>query len=147
MLNRIVVVGAAAAGLTAVETLRAKGYEGGLTLVGDEVHPPYDRPPLSKELLSEGWEPPSAWLRKEDVLAAVDVDLRLGCRATGLDQPPGPSASPPASGCPMTRRSSRRDSGRAGCRTGTASGASMSCVHWTTQSGCARRSRQAPGWR
>lgn len=86
MLNRIVVVGAAAAGLTAVETLRAKGYEGGLTLVGDEVHPPYDRPPLSKELLSEGWEPPSAWLRKEDVLAAVDVDLRLGCRATGLDQ-------------------------------------------------------------
>ncbi|WLQ40544.1 FAD-dependent oxidoreductase [Streptomyces laculatispora] len=86
MLNRIVVVGAAAAGLTAVETLRAKGYEGGLTLVGDEVHPPYDRPPLSKELLSEGWEPPSTWLRKEDVLAAVDVDLRLGCRATGLDQ-------------------------------------------------------------
>ncbi|MEV0787631.1 FAD-dependent oxidoreductase [Streptomyces sp. NPDC050423] len=86
MLNRIVVVGAAAAGLTAVETLRAKGYEGGVTLVGDEVHPPYDRPPLSKELLSEGWEPPSTWLRKEDVLAAVDADLRLGCRATGLDQ-------------------------------------------------------------
>jgi len=86
VLNQIVVVGAAAAGLTAVETLRAKGYEGGLTLVGDEPHPPYDRPPLSKELLRAGWEPPSTWLRKEDVLAAVDVDLRLGCRATGLDQ-------------------------------------------------------------
>ncbi|MFE9860962.1 NAD(P)/FAD-dependent oxidoreductase [Streptomyces sp. NPDC005780] len=85
MLNRIVVVGAAAAGLTAVETLRAKGYEGELTLVGDERHPPYDRPPLSKELLSPGWEPPSTWLRKKDVLAAVDADLRLGCRATGLD--------------------------------------------------------------
>ncbi|MFE9820430.1 FAD-dependent oxidoreductase [Streptomyces sp. NBC_00236] len=85
MLNRIVVVGAAAAGLTAVETLRAKGYEGELTLVGDERHPPYDRPPLSKELLNPGWEPPSTWLRKEDVLAAVDADLRLGCRATGLD--------------------------------------------------------------
>lgn len=40
VLNRIVVVGAAAAGLTAVETLRAKGYEGELTLVGDERHPP-----------------------------------------------------------------------------------------------------------
>ncbi|MFJ6716908.1 NAD(P)/FAD-dependent oxidoreductase [Streptomyces sp. NPDC091265] len=86
MLNRIVVVGAAAAGLTAVETLRAKGYVGGLTLVGDEPHPPYDRPPLSKELLTEGWEPPSTWLRKQEVMAAVDVDLRLGCRATGLDQ-------------------------------------------------------------
>ncbi|WP_374119513.1 NAD(P)/FAD-dependent oxidoreductase [Streptomyces sp. RKAG290] len=86
MLNRIVVVGAAAAGLTAVETLRAKGYAGGLTLVGDEPHPPYDRPPLSKELLTEGWEPPSTWLRKQEVMAAVDVDLRLGCRATGLDQ-------------------------------------------------------------
>ncbi|MEW1693572.1 FAD-dependent oxidoreductase [Streptomyces sp. NPDC091263] len=86
VLNRIVVVGAAAAGLTAVETLRAKGYVGGLTLVGDEPHPPYDRPPLSKELLTEGWEPPSTWLRKQEVMAAVDVDLRLGCRATGLDQ-------------------------------------------------------------
>ncbi|MCM2411584.1 FAD-dependent oxidoreductase [Streptomyces sp. RKAG290] len=86
VLNRIVVVGAAAAGLTAVETLRAKGYAGGLTLVGDEPHPPYDRPPLSKELLTEGWEPPSTWLRKQEVMAAVDVDLRLGCRATGLDQ-------------------------------------------------------------
>ncbi|MEU9953962.1 FAD-dependent oxidoreductase [Streptomyces sp. NPDC047939] len=85
MLNRIVVVGASAAGLTAVETLRAKGYEGELTLVGDERHPPYERPPLSKELLSEGWEPPSTWLRKEEVLAAVDAELRLGCRATGLD--------------------------------------------------------------
>ncbi|THA69919.1 NAD(P)/FAD-dependent oxidoreductase [Streptomyces sp. A0642] len=86
MLNRIVVVGAAAAGLTAVETLRARGYEGGLTLVGDERHPPYERPPLSKELLTEGWEPPSTWLRKADVLASVDADLRLGCRATGLDR-------------------------------------------------------------
>ncbi|MEV0750666.1 FAD-dependent oxidoreductase [Streptomyces sp. NBC_01220] len=85
MLNRIVVVGASAAGLTAVETLRAKGYGGELTLVGDERHPPYERPPLSKELLSEGWEPPSTWLRKEEVLAAVDAELRLGCRATGLD--------------------------------------------------------------
>ncbi|MGW6205354.1 NAD(P)/FAD-dependent oxidoreductase [Streptomyces sp. NPDC055089] len=85
MLNRIVVVGASAAGLTAVETLRAKGYEGELMLVGDERHPPYERPPLSKELLSEGWEPPSTWLRKEEVLAAVDAELRLGCRATGLD--------------------------------------------------------------
>ncbi|MEE1766934.1 FAD-dependent oxidoreductase [Streptomyces sp. JV185] len=86
MLNKIVVVGAAAAGLTAVETLRAKGYEGDLTLVGDELHPPYDRPPLSKELLSETWEPGKTWLRQEDVLGAIDVDLRLGCRATALDQ-------------------------------------------------------------
>ncbi|MGC5347007.1 NAD(P)/FAD-dependent oxidoreductase [Streptomyces sp. DT171] len=85
MRKQIVVVGAAAAGLTAVETLRAKGYEGGLTLVGDEAHPPYDRPPLSKELLRDTWDPGQTWLRPEDVLSAVDAELRLGCRATGLD--------------------------------------------------------------
>ncbi|MFD8727494.1 NAD(P)/FAD-dependent oxidoreductase [Streptomyces sp. NPDC059611] len=86
MLKRVVVVGAAAAGLTAVETLRSKGYEGAVTLVGDEVHLPYDRPPLSKDFLTEGWEPEQTWLRRPDALAAVDADLRLGRRATALDR-------------------------------------------------------------
>ncbi|HJE59674.1 MAG TPA: FAD-dependent oxidoreductase, partial [Nocardiopsis listeri] len=51
-MNRVVVVGASAAGLAAAETLRREGFEGDLTLVGDEPYAPYDRPPLSKQILS-----------------------------------------------------------------------------------------------
>ncbi|GAA2770952.1 hypothetical protein GCM10010521_55490 [Streptomyces rameus] len=51
-MKRIVVVGASAAGLAAAETLRREGYDGTLTLIGDEPHVPYDRPPLSKHLLA-----------------------------------------------------------------------------------------------
>jgi len=56
-LERIVVVGGSLAGLRAVETLRREGYEGSLVVVGDETHRPYDRPPLSKEILSGRWDP------------------------------------------------------------------------------------------
>ncbi len=51
-LREIVVVGAGLAGTRAAETLRQDGYDGALTLVGDERHAPYHRPPLSKKLLS-----------------------------------------------------------------------------------------------
>jgi len=51
MLHRIVVVGASLAGLRAVETLRDRGFDGALTLIGEEPHRPYDRPPLSKQVL------------------------------------------------------------------------------------------------
>ena len=54
--GRIVIVGASLAGLTAAETLRAEGFTGALTLIGDEPYLPYDRPPLSKEVLA-GWFP------------------------------------------------------------------------------------------
>ncbi|CAM5277295.1 3-phenylpropionate/cinnamic acid dioxygenase ferredoxin--NAD(+) reductase component [Streptomyces tanashiensis] len=49
--GRIVVVGASLAGLRAAETLRAKGFAGSLTMIGDEPYEPYDRPPLSKGVL------------------------------------------------------------------------------------------------
>ncbi|MFI7504998.1 NAD(P)/FAD-dependent oxidoreductase [Streptomyces sp. NPDC049687] len=84
-MNRIVVVGASAAGLAAVETLRREGYEGTLTLVGDEPHLPYDRPPLSKQLLASEWEEDRLRLRRPEDLAALDLDLRLGAAASGLD--------------------------------------------------------------
>lgn len=81
---RVLVVGASAAGLTTVEALRADGFDGALTMVGDEVHLPYDRPPLSKSTGDgPGAGPPL--LRPADRFAELDLDLRLGVRATALD--------------------------------------------------------------
>jgi 3-phenylpropionate/trans-cinnamate dioxygenase ferredoxin reductase subunit len=85
VLRRIVIVGASAAGLSAAEALRNKGYDGGLTLLGDEPHLPYDRPPLSKQILSGAWEPQQVRLRDEHALRKLDADLLLGRTAVGLD--------------------------------------------------------------
>ncbi|MFF1809598.1 NAD(P)/FAD-dependent oxidoreductase [Streptomyces sp. NPDC058251] len=84
-MKRIVIVGASAAGLTAAETLRRRGWGGDLTLIGEEQHPPYDRPPLSKQILTGAWEPERATLRSPQDLARLEADLRLGQRATALD--------------------------------------------------------------
>ncbi|WP_308409410.1 FAD-dependent oxidoreductase [Streptomyces pinistramenti] len=62
-MKRTVIVGASAAGLTAAETLRHRGWGGDLTLIGEELHPPYDRPPPSKQILTGAWEPERATLR------------------------------------------------------------------------------------
>jgi NADPH-dependent 2,4-dienoyl-CoA reductase/sulfur reductase-like enzyme len=83
--NGVVVVGASLAGLRACETLRTDGYAGRITLVGDEAEVPYDRPPLSKKLLAGEWEADRIRLRKPDDVAGLDLDLRLGVRATALD--------------------------------------------------------------
>jgi NADPH-dependent 2,4-dienoyl-CoA reductase/sulfur reductase-like enzyme len=78
-------VGASLAGLRAVETLRIDGFDGRITLVGAEAHLPYDRPPLSKKLLAGELEPERIHLRKEHEYTDLDLDLRLGVRATALD--------------------------------------------------------------
>ena len=83
--SRIVVVGASAAGLSVAEGLRRGGYEGSLTLIGDESHLPYDRPPLSKQLLSGEWSPERLALRSPEAIDALDLDLRLGSAAVALD--------------------------------------------------------------
>ena len=82
---RVLVVGASAAGLSTVEALRRKGYPGQITVLGDELHAPYDRPPLSKQVLSGVWEPARAALRTQEVLAALDAELILGDSAVALD--------------------------------------------------------------
>ncbi|MFI7128646.1 NAD(P)/FAD-dependent oxidoreductase [Nonomuraea sp. NPDC050153] len=84
-MKRILVVGASAAGLAAAETLRREGFGGMLTLVGDEPAAPYDRPPLSKQILSGEWSATRLPLRSPADLDALDLDLRLGAAATGLD--------------------------------------------------------------
>ncbi|MEU4562682.1 FAD-dependent oxidoreductase [Actinoplanes sp. NPDC023936] len=84
-MNRIVVAGASAAGLATVETLRREGFTGTITLIGEELDAPYDRPPLSKQILASQWEADRIALRTAEQLAALGLDLRLGVRATGLD--------------------------------------------------------------
>jgi 3-phenylpropionate/trans-cinnamate dioxygenase ferredoxin reductase component len=86
-LRRITVVGASLAGLRAAEELRSQGFDGTLTLVGDEVHAPYDRPPLSKQVLAGAWEPERTELTvfADGGLAALGIDWRLGTLAKGLD--------------------------------------------------------------
>jgi len=84
VLRTVVVVGASLAGLRAAETLRADGYDGRLVVIGAEPHAPYDRPPLSKEVLRGEWGAERVGLRKEG-LADLELDLRLGRRASALD--------------------------------------------------------------
>ncbi|MFI6357595.1 NAD(P)/FAD-dependent oxidoreductase [Streptomyces sp. NPDC050743] len=81
--GRIVVVGASLAGLRAAEVLRDRGFTGSLTLIGDEPYEPYDRPPLSKQVLL-GLEDAEATAlpRRRD----IDAEWRLGLAAAGLDR-------------------------------------------------------------
>jgi 3-phenylpropionate/trans-cinnamate dioxygenase ferredoxin reductase component len=85
MPRHVVIVGASAAGLTTAEALRRRGYDGALTMIGDEPHPPYDRPPLSKQILAGTWEPEKVMLRDEQALGTLDAELVLGRAAVGLD--------------------------------------------------------------
>lgn len=79
----VVVVGASLAGLRAAEALRDEGFTGSLTMIGDEPGEPYDRPPLSKQVLT-GWVPAgdTALPRRRD----IDARWLLGVPATGLDR-------------------------------------------------------------
>lgn len=84
-MNRVVIVGASAGGLATAEALRRLGYAGVITLVGAESHLPYDRPPLSKQILSGQWTPDRLALRSQTEIDALNLDLRLGMAATGVD--------------------------------------------------------------
>ncbi|HEX5191395.1 MAG TPA: FAD-dependent oxidoreductase [Solirubrobacteraceae bacterium] len=79
---RLVVVGASLAGMRAAQAARAKGFDGELTVIGAEAHPPYTRPPLSKELLGGAQEAADVDLRS----SALDVEWRLGVSASELDR-------------------------------------------------------------
>lgn len=81
----VLVVGASAAGLGTAEALRRKGYRGRLTLLDSEPGLPYDRPPLSKQVLSGAWEPERARLRTQGALDALDAEFVLGEQAVAFD--------------------------------------------------------------
>ncbi|MFV5996659.1 NAD(P)/FAD-dependent oxidoreductase [Streptomyces sp. NPDC056231] len=78
--ERIVVVGASMAGLRAAEQLRAAGWTGTITVIGDEPHMPYNRPPLSKEVLAG--KAPFESLALTPRASAADVEWRLGTSVT-----------------------------------------------------------------
>ena len=83
-MDSVVVVGASLAGLRAVQALRRAGFAGRVTAIGEESEPPYDRPPLSKEVLAGKWDVErTKLLRPED--DGLEVEWRLGRRAESLD--------------------------------------------------------------
>ncbi len=81
-----VIVGAGQAGGWIAKTLRAEGYTGRIVLVGDEPHPPHERPPLSKAVLAGESEPDVCHLFKPDALAALSLEHAPGERATAIDR-------------------------------------------------------------
>jgi NADPH-dependent 2,4-dienoyl-CoA reductase/sulfur reductase-like enzyme len=84
--DRFVVVGGSLAGLRAAQAARKAGFDGPLTMISAEPHLPYDRPPLSKDYLNAGDQPPpTPTFRTEDELRReLDLDLRPNTRATAL---------------------------------------------------------------
>ena len=82
-MRTVAVVGASLAGLSAARSLRKQGYAGRLVVIGDELHRPYDRPPLSKEFLSGTLGEAELALETDD--EDLGAEWLLGVRATGLD--------------------------------------------------------------
>jgi 3-phenylpropionate/trans-cinnamate dioxygenase ferredoxin reductase subunit len=83
-MRTVAIVGTSLAGLRAAETFRREGFDGRIVAIGAEPHLPYDRPPLSKELLRGDWEPDQVVLRKQGV-DDLDLEWRLDTRAEALD--------------------------------------------------------------
>ena len=82
-MGRVVIIGAGIAGLTVAETLRLKGYNGSIILVSDEASAPYDRPPLSKQVL-QGESPPDDPLREASWYGNSRIDLVLNDAAVEI---------------------------------------------------------------
>ena len=85
-MKHVVVVGAGQAGAAVVAKLRALGFDGALTLVGEEPQPPYQRPPLSKAYLLGEMEEERLWLRSSEYYAEQKITLRLGTRVSAIDR-------------------------------------------------------------
>ncbi|HJV13498.1 MAG TPA: FAD/NAD(P)-binding oxidoreductase [Propionibacteriaceae bacterium] len=83
--SRIVIIGAALAGASAALALRDQGYQGELTLIGEEGQLPYERPPLSKAVLIGSTDEPD-WVGDETTYADKGISLRLGTTATRIDR-------------------------------------------------------------
>lgn len=85
MKKRIVIIGSGQAGVQVAISLRQGGFDGTVLLVGKEPHVPYQRPPLSKQVLKQEWPAERCQLRHLDFYAEHDIDLLLGSAARRLD--------------------------------------------------------------
>src|SRR6266478_6860075 len=83
--HRVVIVGSSVGGVRTARALRAEGYTGHITLVGEEPDLPYDRPPLSKQVLTGAWPTERAGLLTAQAAADAGIELRLGVAARSLD--------------------------------------------------------------
>ena len=86
MAGRMVIVGAGECGVRAAMALREAGFGGPVTLIGDEVHLPYERPPLSKAGMTEGDVPVAKLIADQARIAAADIDLRRGVHVAAIDR-------------------------------------------------------------
>ncbi|MCX8507884.1 MAG: FAD-dependent oxidoreductase [Rhodobacteraceae bacterium] len=84
-MSGIIIIGAGQAGAALAAKLRALGYQGALTMIGEETAPPYQRPPLSKAYLLGDMELERLYLRAPSFWAEQNVTLRLGARVTAID--------------------------------------------------------------
>ncbi len=85
MVDSITIVGASLAGIRGAEALRKADFGGAISLVGGEAHLPYDRPPLSKQVLAGEWDFDRIQLTSQEKLDELDIELRLNTSATGFD--------------------------------------------------------------
>ena len=87
----MVIIGAGHAAGQAAASLRQEKYEGPITIIGDESHLPYQRPPLSKAYLSGSQEVERVYLRAEKFYQEKDISLRLSTHAEKLTATARPS--------------------------------------------------------
>lgn len=85
-IHTIVIVGTGQAGGWAAQTLRREGFTGRIVLIGDEVHPPHERPPLSKAVLSGAAQPETTRLMKPEAFDALGAQWRPGVQARRIDR-------------------------------------------------------------
>ena len=81
-----VIVGAGLAGAKAAEALRGGGFDGKISLIGEEGHLPYERPPLSKDYLAGKADSASVFVHDQAWYRQQEIDLRLGATATAIDR-------------------------------------------------------------
>src|SRR5690348_18265393 len=86
MAEQIVIVGAGQAGVQAVQSVRAEGFPGRITMVGDEDFPPYQRPPLSKAYLLGTFARERLFLKSESFFKEAGCELLLGTAALAIDR-------------------------------------------------------------
>jgi 3-phenylpropionate/trans-cinnamate dioxygenase ferredoxin reductase component len=86
MTDHVVIVGAGQAGAQTAISLRQLGFDGRITLLGDELFPPYQRPPLSKKLMTGEMDVERTYIRSQAYYAKSGIDLVLGVRVAAIDR-------------------------------------------------------------